>query len=76
MKAKYINPSTNFGFKKIFVEEANKPLLIDFLNSLSSEKSKIISLAFKNTEPPGLTESDRKAIKTRLTRLLTKANWR
>ena len=28
---KYINPYTDFGFKKLFGEEANKELLIDFL---------------------------------------------
>ena len=35
MKAKYINPFTDFGFKKIFGEEASKELLIDFLNALN-----------------------------------------
>jgi len=30
-KAKYLNPFTDFGFKKLFGEEANKNLLIDFL---------------------------------------------
>ena len=34
--AKYINPYTDFGFKKLFGEEANKDLLIDFLNQLLS----------------------------------------
>ena len=62
MKAKYINPFTDFGFKKIFSEEASKPLLIDFLNALLPEQSKIIDLTFKNTEQLGLTDLDRKAI--------------
>ncbi|TAG88295.1 MAG: hypothetical protein EAZ20_00215, partial [Bacteroidetes bacterium] len=35
---KYINPFTDFGFKKLFGEEANKDLLIDFLNALLGEK--------------------------------------
>ena len=30
MQAKYINPYTDFGFKKLFGEEANKDLLADF----------------------------------------------
>jgi hypothetical protein len=34
MKALYINPFTDFGFKKLFGEEVNKDLLIDFLNGL------------------------------------------
>ncbi len=62
MKAKYINPYTDFGFKKIFGEEASKPQLIDFLNSLLPKKDSIVSLTFKNNEQLGTTESDRKAI--------------
>ena len=37
MKAKYVNPFTDFGFKKIFGEEASKPMLIDFLTNLLPE---------------------------------------
>ena len=62
MKAKYINPFTDFGFKKIFAEEANKPLLIDFLNTLLPEKSQINNLSFKNPENLGQTIVDRKSI--------------
>ena len=62
MKAKYINPYTDFGFKKIFGEEASKPQLIDFLNALLPEQNKIVDLNFKNTEQLGLTDLDRKAV--------------
>lgn len=62
MKAKYINPFTDFGFKKIFGEEASKPQLIDFLNALLPENDKIIDLKFKNTEQLGRIELDRKAV--------------
>ncbi|RYE36420.1 MAG: Rpn family recombination-promoting nuclease/putative transposase [Sphingobacteriaceae bacterium] len=62
MRAKYINPYTDFGFKKIFGEEASKPLLIDFLNALLPEQHKIVDLSFKNTEQLGQTDLDRKAI--------------
>ena len=47
MKAKYINPFTDFGFKKIFGEEASKPLLLDFLNAILPENDKIVILSFK-----------------------------
>ena len=30
--AKYINPFTDVGFKRIFGQELSKPLLLDFLN--------------------------------------------
>jgi predicted transposase/invertase (TIGR01784 family) len=62
MKAKYINPFTDFGFKKIFGEEASKPLLIDFLNALLPQTNKIIDLSFKNTEQLPQSEAERKAI--------------
>ena len=62
MKAKYVNPFTDFGFKKIFGEEASKLLLIDFLNALLPQQNQIVDLSFKNTEQLGLTEVDRKAI--------------
>ena len=62
MRAKYINPFTDFGFKKIFGEEASKPLLIDFLNALLPQAHKIVDLSFKNTEQLPQTEADRKAI--------------
>lgn len=62
MKARFINPFTDFGFKKIFGEEASKPLLIDFLNSLLPEKNQIVNLTFKNNEQLGSSELDRKAI--------------
>ena len=62
MKAKYVYPFTDFGFKKIFGEEASKPLLLDFLNALLPEERRITDLSFKNTEQLGQTDSDRKAI--------------
>ncbi|MCU0338925.1 MAG: Rpn family recombination-promoting nuclease/putative transposase [Spirosomaceae bacterium] len=60
--SKYLNPYTDFGFKKLFGEEANKDLLVDFLNQLLPERHQITELAFRNVE--GLPEiaHDRKAI--------------
>ena len=61
MKAKYVNPFTDFGFKKIFGEEASKPMLIDFLTSLLPE-THIVDLTFKDKDKLGRNEDDRKAI--------------
>ena len=61
MKAKYVNPFTDFGFKKIFGEEANKVILIDFLQSLLPE-SQIVDLTFKDKNKLGRSEDERKAI--------------
>jgi len=62
MKAKYVNPFTDFGFKKIFGEEASKPLLLDFLNALLPLANRITDLTLKNTEQLGQSDLDRKAI--------------
>jgi predicted transposase/invertase (TIGR01784 family) len=62
VKARYINPYTDFGFKKLFGEEANKDLLIDFLNQLLPSEHTIVNLTFKNTEQAGAIKADRRAI--------------
>jgi predicted transposase/invertase (TIGR01784 family) len=59
---KYINPFTDFGFKKLFGSEPNKDLLIDFLNQLLPAQHKIESLTYGDKEQMGLSEYDRKAI--------------
>lgn len=45
---KYINPLTDFGFKKLFGSEPNKALLIDFLNEILPDK-KIKDLSYTST---------------------------
>jgi len=60
--AKYINPYTDFGFKKLFGEEANKDLLMDFLNQLLPPHHQIVDLSFKNVEQLPDLPTERKAI--------------
>lgn len=62
MKARYLNPFTDFGFKKLFGEEASKPLLKDFLNSLLPLDYPIADLNFRNAEQLGTGEDQRKAV--------------
>ena len=63
MSGKYINPFTDFGFKRLFGEEANKDILMDFLNEiLHEEQGKIKDIIFKKTEQLGRQIVDRKAI--------------
>ena len=47
---KFINPFTDFGFKKIFGQEISKDLLIDFLNELLKGERIITDLTFLNSE--------------------------
>ncbi len=58
----YFDPTTDFGFKKLFGEEVNKDLLMNFLNSMLSPKHQISSLSFQKTEQLPDHEDDRKTI--------------
>ena len=62
MPDKYINPFTDFGFKKIFGEEENKDLLVDFIQTLMPEKSNITTINYLKTEKLGRANTERKAI--------------
>ena len=61
-KFRFINPFTDFGFKKIFGEEYNKDLLIDFLNSILNLASPIIDVTYGSQEKLPPTIEDRKSI--------------
>lgn len=63
MSEKYVNPFTDFGFKKLFGEESHKELLIDFLNELlPAEQGKILNLTYIKSEQLGASATDRKAV--------------
>ena len=62
IKDKYINPLTDFGFKKLFGIEPNKDLLIDFLNQLLPDIHKIKELSYTKNEQIGERKEDRNAI--------------
>lgn len=48
--ARFINPFTDIGFKKIFGQEVTKDLLIDFLNDLLVGEKKISDIRFLDKE--------------------------
>lgn len=63
IREKYINPFTDFGFKRLFGEEPNKDLLLDFLNELLKDlEGNIVDLTYLKSEKLGITEHERKAI--------------
>ena len=59
---KYINPFTDFGFKKLFGTEVNKDLLMDFLNELIHCQGKIKEVKYLNSEQLGRSADDRRAV--------------
>lgn len=62
-REKFINPFTDFGFKRLFGEEPNKDLLMDFLNELlKEEQGEIVELTYLKTEHLGTSELNRRAI--------------
>ena len=62
-REKYINPFTDYGFKRLFGEEPNKDLLLDFLNELlKEEQGEITELTYLKNENLSTTELNRKAI--------------
>ncbi len=58
----FVNPFTDFGFKRLFGSEPNKGLLISFLNTLLPAKHQIQDLQYTKNEYQGYTALDRKAI--------------
>ena len=59
---RYINPYTDFGFKKLFDTELNKDLLISFLNALFDGKQVIADVRYMNSEHLGTYSGERRAI--------------
>jgi predicted transposase/invertase (TIGR01784 family) len=62
VERKYINPYTDFGFKKFFGTEANKDVLQHFLQTLLQLKGQINQLHYLNNERLGRSEEDRRAV--------------
>ena len=62
LKDRYVNPYTDFGFKKLFGTEINKDLLISFINSLLHGREVVKDLTYLNTEHLGTSEADRRAV--------------
>ena len=60
---RYINPYTDFGFKKLFGTEMNKDLLISFLNALfNNSENEIQDIQYLNSENLGEGYGDRRSV--------------
>ena len=59
---RYINPFTDWGFKRLFGQEFSKDLLINFLNDLFEGEFQIKDVTFKDKEQPGDTNDLRGCI--------------
>ena len=59
---RYINPFTDWGFKRLFGQEFSKDLLINFLNDLFDGEFQIKDVTFKDKEQLGDTNDLRGCI--------------
>ncbi|MCM1153170.1 MAG: Rpn family recombination-promoting nuclease/putative transposase [Muribaculum sp.] len=59
---RYVNPFTDFGFKLLFGNQANREFLIEFLNSILDCPRRIVDISYNNTEVFGKSADDRKAV--------------
>ena len=57
--SRFINPFTDVGFKRIFGQEINKDLLIDFLNALLDGERQVKDIHFLDKELLPIYEKDR-----------------
>ena len=63
IRERYIDPYTDFGFKKLFGTELNKDLLISFLNALFNDSTmQIKDVQYLNSEHLGDGYGDRRAV--------------
>jgi len=62
-RERFINPYTDFGFKKLFGTEMNKDLLISFLNALfNNSEREIEDIQYLNGENLGDGYADRRSV--------------
>ena len=59
--AKYVNPLSDWGFKRLFGTEMNKDLLLEFLRDLFPERD-IRDIAYLKNERQNLTERERDSV--------------
>lgn len=60
--AVFINPFTDFGFKRLFGQEDSKDILIGFLNALFEGELKVSHIVYRDKEKLGESARDRSMI--------------
>ncbi len=62
MEERYINPHTDFGFKRLFGSEFNKELLVSFLNAIFHGEQVVRDITYLNSEQLGDRRDARRAV--------------
>ncbi len=58
----FLDPYTDYSFKKLFGPDSSKGLLIDFLNAVLKPDKLIVEIVYLNNEQLGITEYDRRSV--------------
>ena len=58
----FIDPFTDYGFKRLFRWPQNKIILIDFLNAVIEPDSAIVDVSYLDTEQIGAFKNNRKSV--------------
>ena len=56
---RYVDVLSDSGFKAVFGDEANRDIIIGFLNAVLPEGRRVLSLSFTRTEVPGFTAANK-----------------
>jgi hypothetical protein len=59
---RYVDPTTDFGFKKLFGEEANKDITLSFLNDVLEPEAPLRDIAFMDKEQLPEASDERRVI--------------
>ena len=62
MEERYLNPHTDFGFKRLFGSEFNKELLISFLNAMFHGEQNVKDVTYLNSEQLGDRIDEHRAV--------------
>lgn len=62
MEERYLNPHTDFGFKRLFGSEFNKELLISFLNAMFHGEQNVKDVTYLNSKQLGDRIDERRAV--------------
>lgn len=61
-KTRFIDPLTDFGFKRLFGSEPDKDIMIDFLNALFEGEKIVVDITYSPTEHAGEDAKEKKVL--------------
>ncbi|WP_316812160.1 PD-(D/E)XK nuclease family transposase [Pedobacter heparinus] len=60
--SRYIDPLTDYGFKRLFGSEPDKDIMIEFLNALFEGEKIVVDIRYSPTEHAGEDTKEKKVL--------------